>query len=136
MGTREQGNSGWIERRCVWPVSPWPRPRAEGQEVARGSWEDTSPPLCLCIKPLSDTSFKWGASTGPSDGELGGMRLIIQFLLGGTTMWLCLNCTSLLPSLIETKRHNLLVNGGSSSSDGRKKLGHRRVKPEQRRRDS
>lgn len=57
----------------AWPVSPWPVPRAEGQEVAGGSWEGTSPPLFVCIKPLSDTSFKWPASTGPSDRERGGM---------------------------------------------------------------
>lgn len=114
-----------------------------GTGSGQGSWEDTSPPLCLCIKPLSDTSFKWGASTGPSDEELGGICLIIQFLLGVTTMWLCLNCTALLPSLIQTteihaqtKRLKLLVNGGSSGGDGRKKLGQRRVKPKQGRRDS
>ena len=35
----------------AWPVSPWPVPRAQGQEVARGSWEDTSPPLFVSIKP-------------------------------------------------------------------------------------
>lgn len=58
-GVSAEKNSGWIEWRCVWPVSLWTVPsRAEGQEVARGSWEDTSAPLCVSIEPLSDSLFK------------------------------------------------------------------------------
>lgn len=67
-----RGNSGWIERRCVACVT-LARSQSRGTGSGQGSWEDTSPPLFVCIKPLSDTSFKWRASTGPSDRELGGI---------------------------------------------------------------
>lgn len=64
-------NSGWIERRCVACVT-LARSQSRGTGSGQGSREDTSPPLFVCIKPLSDPSFKWPASTGRSDGELGG----------------------------------------------------------------
>lgn len=66
-----------------WPVSRWPIPRAEGTGSGKGSWEHTSHPLFVCIKPLSHTLFKWPASTGPSDSELRG--------------WICQSASVLRP---------------------------------------
>lgn len=60
----------------------------------------TSPPLFRCIKPLSDTSFKWPASTSPADWELGGICQSAALLHpyhsaafagsnGAVALWLC-----------------------------------------------
>lgn len=44
---RFSADSGWIEQRCVWPVSPWPVPSgAEGQEVA---WDPGRIQALFCV---------------------------------------------------------------------------------------
>lgn len=96
----------------AWPVSPWPVPRAEGQEVAMGSWEHTSPPLCVCFKLLSATSFKWTASTGPSDRGPRGIcreRFTSASLSFNCLYWL--QRTGFVAPCLKQRRYQLLSCG-------------------------
>lgn len=67
-----RGNSGWIERRCVACVT-LANSQSTGAGSGQRSREDTNPPLFVCIKPLSDTSFRRPASTDPSEWSLEGI---------------------------------------------------------------
>lgn len=123
---------GGLRGRCVACVT-LARSQSRGTGSGRGSWEDTSPPLFVCIKPLSDTSFKWPAEHKPL--WLGGIChfciLIIQPPLTETTGH---TSTSLLRLLIRAvSEYSVGLQSGISVEVKHKPLGckERRKKKEQ-----
>lgn len=59
-----RADSGWIEWGCVACVT-LACSQSRGTGSGQWSWEDTSPPLFVCIKPLLDSSFKWTSKHRP-----------------------------------------------------------------------